>query len=530
MGIQLPSRRLVSQEDTSMVQKPRVARSRFVGRKTRLAAYRQGYLYPFHVDEVYPGDHFKYEIDAYFRLSTLVFPQFSGLRADTFAFFVPLRLLWDNFKKFMGEQASPADSIAYTIPQVVSSAGGFAQFSIYDHMGIAPNGQITAGQTVSVNVLPFRAYGLIYDAWFRDQNLQSTAGMLSRGDGPDTEANYTLMRRGKAHDYFTTVLTAPQKFTAPTVALGTSAPVRGIGSVSGWPGAGALAYQDVNLGTGRNTASTWRSSVDDIVLDTGGVYADLSAATGISINTLRQAWLIQSMLERDARGGTRYPETVLAHFDVRTPDFRVQRPEYIGGGSTVLNITAIAQTATGGGGLGALGGAGIGAGQHRGSYAATEHGIILWLINFRSELAYQQGIPRMFRRSTRTDMMWPDLAGLGEQSVLREEIYATGVDADDATVFGYQERYHELRTMYSDVVGIMRSTATGTLHAWHLAQLFSAAPVPGDTFIVDNAPMDRILAAGSAAVNQQIIADININRDVVRALPLYGTPAALGRF
>lgn len=532
MSFTFPSRRLVSQEETSMVQKLRVPRSRFTGRKVRTGAYTQGLLYPIHIDEVLPGDHFRYSITPFIRVPSLFFPMMDTLRVDTFGFFVPMRILWTNFKRFMGEQPTgPSDSIAFTIPQIVSPAGGFGQFEIYDHFGIPVNGQITAGQTITINALPLRAYNRIWNEWFRDQNTTNAVPEFLT-DGPDAENNYRLQWRSKGHDYFTTALPWQQKFTAPTIPLSGDAPVKGIGTKV----------------AGIADGTTWRETVGDVAYpfilgsmgvratDAGAgtarpmVYADLSAVSGISINTLRQAWLVQSLLERDARGGTRYPESVLAHFDVRTPDFRVQRPEFIGGGSSPVGITPIAQTATGGTGVGSLGGTGTATGRHGGSYAATEHGYIIWLMAVKAELSYQQGLHRLWSRSTRLDLAWPELAGLGEQAVLQQEIYCTGTDAADATVFGYQERYHEYRTMWSDVVGIMRSTAAGTIHQWHLSQQFSAAPVLGSTFIRDQSPLERCLVSGASAVNQQLFGQFVIERDATRPLPVFGTPAAIGRF
>lgn len=531
MSFELPQRQMVSQADQSMIARPDVPRSRFTGSWCRKTTFDPGYLIPFMLDEVLPGDHMSYRATAYVRMATPLFPLFSNMRVDTFFFFVPIRLVWANFKKFMGEQVSPADSIAYTVPQLVSGAGGFVVGSLYDHFGLPTVGQVTAGQTVTVNTLPFRCYALIYDQWFRDENSISTGGGLFTSDGPDLVANFVLFRRAKSHDYFTTCLPWPQKFTAPTVALGGTAPVRGLGSTEAFAGSGPFAGFDPNGGAAVNYTTVYgAAAAPPLVAQTSGagVYADLAASAGVSINVLRQAFLVQQLLERDARGGTRYTEIVKSHFGVTSPDARLQRSEYIGGGSSSLNITPIAQTATGGAGLGSLGGAGTSVGDHSANYAATEHGYIIGLINVRSELSYQQGLHRMWSRLTRYDFYFPALAQLGEQAVLRQEIYANGVDAEDSLVFGYQERFHELRTRYSEITGLFRSTSAGNIDEWHLAQQFSSAPVLGATFLEDTPPMTRVLAA--ASTNMQFLADIMITRDATRPLPTYGTPVALGRF
>lgn len=262
------------------------------------------------------------------------------------------------------------------------------------------------------------------------------------------------------------------------------------------------------------------------------IYANLAATSGVTINTLRQAWLVQQLLERDARGGTRYTEIVRNHFGAVNPDFRLQRAEYIGGGQSDLILTPIAQTATGGGGLGALAGAGTAAGTHGASFAATEHGYIIGLIHARIEETYQQGLHPMWTRSTRNDFAWPSLAGLGEQAVLVREIYATGDPANDLIVFGYQERYHEYRTRMSEATGIMRSTAAGTLDAWHLGRKYTAAPALNNAFIEDNTTtqIQRVLAAGAATAGMAFLANIMYRREATRPLPIYGTPATLGRF
>lgn len=540
------TRRLVSQEDSAMIARPDVPRSKFHGSWTRKSTFNAGFLVPFMVEEVLPGDMLKYDVTAYVRMATPLYPLMDNQRIDTFFFFVPNRLVWTNWVKFMGEQNSPADTIAYTTPQLVSPSGGFAVNTVYDHMGLPCAGQITAGQTISVNSLPLRMYNLIYQQWFKDENLINSPSIRT-GDTGDVVGDYALFRRGKSSDYFTSALPWPQKFTAPTVALGGQARVTGLG-IFGTPA--SLVSRNVNetntFGASTNpwptatysSGSSFDTTSMAIKVAYNGtsygpqVYADLSTATGVDINTLRQAFLTQELLERDARGGTRYTEIVKSHFGVTSPDARLQRPEYIGGGSSPFNITPVANTSQTG--LGALGGAGTAVGQHRASYASTEHGFIIGLINVKTELSYQQGLHKMWTRQTRYDYYWPSLAGLGEQAILRQEIYCTGTDAEDTAVFGYQERWHEYRTRVSEVTGQFRSTTTGTLDAWHLAQRFTTFPTLGQTFIEDQTDsiLDRALAAGATArtTPQQYLADILIRREAVRPLPVFGTPVSLGRF
>lgn len=542
-GYYWPQRQLVSQAQQSMIERPDVPRSKFSGTWTEVKSFDAGYLVPFLLDEVLPGDHMKYDATAYVRMATPLFPLFTTQRVETFFFFVPARLLWTNWRRFMGEQVDPLDSIAYTIPQIVSPAGGFAQNGLYDHFGVPTAGQITGANTMSISALPLRAYYLIWSEWFRDQNLQVGISAANFGDGPDLYSNYQTQVRSKLHDYFTSCLPWPQKFVAPTVSLGASAPVRGLYYDRAQAPSAANAQPMVDSTQAVSVPpALWQMATQTGVYMAGStpgvaatdypvVYADLSLAAGISINTLRQAWLVQQLLERDARGGTRYTEIVKSHFGVSSPDMRLQRPEYIGGGSQPLTVTPIAQTATGGAGLGSLGAAATAVGQHHASYASTEHGYVIGIINVRTELAYQQGLHRMWTRSVRTDFYFPSLAGLGEQFVRYDEIYCLGTGGTtDTKAFGYQERWQEYRTRYSSVTGVFRSTATGTLDAWHLAQKFTALPTLNQVFIFDTPPMSRVLAAGGLTTNQQYYADIMIRREATRPLPVFGTPVTLGRF
>lgn len=537
-----PNRNMMSQADSAHIESANIPRSTFLNQWSRKTTFDAGYLVPFLLDEILPGDHMEYNVTAYIRMATPLFPLFDQQRIDTHFFFVPCRLVWDNFTRQHGDQPTGSQqSIALITPSVTMTMGGEAVGSIYDHMGIPVAGQVDPAATPQVISLPLRAYNLIYNEWFRDQNQPNNATAVPLGDGPDTSNQFTLLLRAKSHDYFTSALPWPQKFTAPTVPIGGLAPVVGIGKGNqNFPLASQAVFETGGADTYAFAAAVgdpdgandgkWYFEGSAAATGLPRIYADLSVTTGISINTLRQAWMVQSLLERDARGGTRYVELLRSHFGAINPDFRLQRPEYIGGGQTDLNITPIAQTApTTGVPLGAIGGAGTAAGQHRASYAATEHGYIIGLISVKSELSYQQGLHRMWTRGTRYDYYYPALAQLGEQAIMRSEIYANA-PIDFTTVWGYTERWDEYRTKYSDVTGLFRSTSTGAIDQWHLSQEFATPPALNMTFLNDSPPMTRVLAAGSAANLQQYLADILMKRRATRPLPTYGTPAILGRF
>lgn len=531
----------VSAHNFAMIPRADIPRSSFKMEHAHKTTFDSGFLVPFYVDEVLPGDTFNLSATMFARMATPIAPVLDNLHLDTFYFFVPNRLVWNNWEKFMGEQDNPGDSISFVIPKQSTPLGGYAIGSLQDYMGLPTIGQVTAGQSVTHSALWLRAYNLIWNEWFRDQNLQNSV-TVDRGDGPDNVANYTLLRRGKRHDYFTSSLPWPLKGgVSVPLPLGTSAPINfSTTSPNSVIIRSAATNAVVPSATGFNTTVGGQLvSVPGLIgnkIDPNGtLFADLSQATAATINQLRQSFQIQKLLERDARGGTRYTELVTAHFGVKSPDARLQRPEYLGGNSQLVNINPIAQTqATGASGtttpLGQLGAIGTVLSRNGFTQSFVEHGLLLGLMSVRADLTYQQGLRRMWSRNTRYDFYFPVFAMLGEQAILNKEIFATGNAVQDDAVFGFQERWAEYRYFPSQITGLFRSTAAGTLDLWHYSQRFLTLPALNSAFIQEQPPMARTLAVGAAANGQQFIFDSLIKAKVARPMPLYSVPGLIDHF
>lgn len=519
--------------------------------------FDSGKLIPVFVDEVLPGDTTRMSVNYFARLATPIKPIMDNIYLDWFFFFVPNRLVWEHWQNFCFEQEDPDDTIDYVIPTVTGNGNSGNAYigSLWDYFGLPVN---TSGNLSGISALPFRAVYLIWNEWFRDENLQKSV-KIQKGDtnevldstrsseqpswvfasGTNIVPGFACPVRGKRHDYFTSALPWTQKGPGVSVGLAGTAPVQGVATLNA-PNGVYLYDEDDHLQAGVIGTLVSSGPKPDICYKPGSVavtdvssngwYANLDESSIFTINSLRTAFQMQKFYERLARGGSRYTEVLRSFFGVVSPDARLQRPEFLGSFTKMVNVNPIAQTSAtdSTSPQGNLSAYGVTAAKFHGfTKSFVEHGYILGFVCARADLTYQQGINKMWLRSTVYDFYWPTFAHLGEQAIELREIYAQGSEAD-TTVFGYQERYAEYRYKPSQITGKFRSSvANGSLDVWHLSQFFNNAPTLNEEFITENPPINRIIAVTS---EPQFLLDIGFRYTTVRPMPMFGTPGLVDHF
>lgn len=507
--------------------------------------FNSGKLIPVFVDEVLPGDTTRMSVNFFARLATPIKPIMDNIYLDWFFFFVPNRLVWEHWQNFCFEQEDPDDNTDYVIPTITASHNADNNYvgSLWDYFGLPVN---TSGN-LSVNALPFRAVYLIWNEWFRDENLQKSV-KIQKGDaneilnsarsteqpswlfssGTTIVSGHACPPRGKRHDYFTSALPWTQKGPGVDISLTGNAPIMAVTNTEPTPHVPGIYVARDGASSTNFAAMTWDSAPSNVA--SGSVYADLSDVSSVTINGLRTAFQMQKFYERLARGGSRYTEVLRSFFGVVSPDARLQRPEFLGSFTKMVMVNPIAQTSAtdNTSPQGNLSAYGVTASNFHGfTKSFVEHGYIIGFVCARADLTYQQGINKMWLRSTVYDFYWPTFAHLGEQAIELREIYAQGTQAD-TTVFGYQERYAEYRYKPSQITGKFRSSvAGGNLDVWHLSQFFNNAPTLNEEFITENPPIKRVIAVQD---EPEFLLDIGFKYTTVRPMPMFGTPGLVDHF
>ncbi|MCE7766431.1 phage capsid protein [Pseudomonas putida] len=511
-----------------------VSRSRFQRNSDNKTTFNTGDLIPVYLDEVLPGDTHQVDVACVMRMATPIFPVMDNAYCDFYFFFVPNRLLWEHWKEFMGENKETAwtPKTEYSVPQVTAPKGGWEEGTLADYLGLP-----TKVEGISVSALPGRAYGLIYNEWFRNQNVTqptlvevTDATTTGKNDGSATnDSAITLakpLKAAKVFDYYTGALPEPQKGEPITIPLGDTAKIYAY-EENGAKFKGSQDLSNFHIYNEDKKTEGLTAYPGNVALGMLTLKTDLSSVTAATINQLRQAFQIQKLLEKDARGGTRYREVLREHFGVISPDSRMQIPEYLGGYRLPINVSQVIQTSsTDGtsplGNTAALSVTSMNKPMFTKSF--TEHGFIMGLAVVRTDQTYQQGIERMWSRTGRYDYYWPVLANIGEQAILNKEIYAQG-NAKDNEAFGYQEAWADYRYKPSKVTGLFRSNAQQSLDAWHYAQDYDALPTLSTAWMEQtDTEMKRTLAVQS---QPDFIADFYFMNKTTRCMPVYSIPGLI---